>query len=149
MELPQYVDPIECLQQQRAFEGSLNSDRLPRLSEELGEGGLMIPYKLTFVQDEGGRCIVQCEITTCLTVICQRCGGSMKLPLKIASQLCVITKSEMEKALPKCYEPLVAQEEGMISLLDLIEEELLLAIPMIPRHDIMECPVNLSNDLLN
>jgi uncharacterized protein len=148
MELPQLVDPMECLKQQRVFEGAINSDRLPCLSEQLTGDMVQIPYKLTFEQDAKGYCVVNCSITTCLDVVCQRCGGSMELSVSIASQLCVISVAQLEEKLPKGYEPLLAQE-GMISPVDLIEEELLLAIPMIPRHDIADCPVNLSNDLLN
>lgn len=148
MELPQLIDPIECLQEEQVFEGSLDSNNLPRLSEALSEANTSIPYQLTFSLDEQGRCIVHCAITTCLKVICQRCAGSMELPVAIDSSLCVIANDKLAEKLPKRYEPLVT-EEGMVSLKDVVEEELLLAIPMIPRHNEADCPVNLSNELLN
>jgi uncharacterized protein len=148
MELPQLIDPLECLGQQQVFEGTVDSDQLTRLSEQLSGIEASIPYKLSFYQDDAGRCIVQCDITTCLNVVCQRCAQKMELPIKVASHLCVIANDKAAEGLPKNYEPLVSIE-GMISPLEVIEEELILAIPMIPRHDEMECPVNLSNDLLN
>lgn len=148
MELPQLIDPIECLQQQQVFEGTLDSNNLPRLSEVLSEANTAIPYELTFSRDEQGRCIVHCKITTCLIVVCQRCAGAMELPVTIDSSLCVIANDRQAEKLPNRYEPLVT-EEGMVDPTDVIEEELLLAIPMIPRHNEADCPVNLSNELLN
>ena len=148
MELPQLIDPIECLKDQQVFEGSLDSNSLPRLSEVLSEANTAIPYRLTFSSDEAGRCIVHCLITTCLKLVCQRCTGSMDLPVKIDSSLCVIANDRQAEKLPKRYEPLVT-EAGMVSPQDVVEEELLLAIPMIPRHSDADCPVNLSNELLN
>ncbi len=147
MALPQLVDPMECLAQQRVFEGVVESEQLPRLAVQLC-GSSPITYQLSFNQDESGRCIVRCVLNTCLKVLCQRCAQRMDFPLALESSLCVIVDDRLADDLPERYEPLVAVE-GMISLADVVEEELLLAIPMIPRHDMMQCPVNLSNDLLN
>lgn len=148
MELPQLIDPMECLRDSQVFEDTLPSGSLTRLSEVLSGDEIQIPYKLSFIQDDAGRCIVRCDITTCLNVVCQRCGEMMALPVAVASQLCVIASDTLADGLPKRYEPLVSQE-GMISPVEVIEEELLLAIPMVPRHDEAECPVNLSNDLIH
>lgn len=149
MELPQLVDPIECLQQQRVFEGTVDSTKLPRLSEVLSEPNHAIPYLLTFSRDTHGRYLVTCSIATTLQVVCQRCAGPLDLAVEVDSTLCVIADDKLAEKLPQSYEPLVTTDAGMFSPLEVIEEELLLAIPMIPRHDETDCPVNLSNELLN
>jgi len=148
VELPQLVDPMACIEAQIVYEGSIKSNQLMRLSEQLCGKSDLITYKLDFSQDPKGRCIVHCELTAGLHVICQRCNEEMALPVTVVSDLCVIPEDCTAQDLPKRYEPLVSVE-GNIALLEVIEEELLLAIPMIPRHKEQDCPVHLSNDLLN
>jgi len=141
MDATQRIDPIACLRQQQVLEGELSSEQLPRLSESLSGPTPDISYKLTFHADAQGRCIIDCFINTFLKMQCHHCGQEMVLPVSIASQLCIITDAKLAKNLPDEYEPLVVESEsGTVSLLDVIEDELILAIPMIPRHEGEECP---------
>ena len=76
-----------------------------------------------------------------IELICQRCLGPLRLPLRVAVSLALIrAESEPEFArLPSQREPLLAAGADL-AVADLVEDELLLALPQIPRHrDAREC----------
>ncbi len=146
MVLPQYIDPIEYMQQSQALEGAVSSDQLSRLSKLLDRPDQTVKFDLTFGQDQQGRCIVKCHVLANLQVACQRCGQPLELAVDVQSTLCVVTSDDQAKSLPVGYDPLVTGGNEVL-LLNIIEDELLLAIPMIPRHEEEKCPINLSNYL--
>ncbi len=41
--------------------------------------------------------------------------------------------------IPSYYDVIELNEDGEVNLRDLVEEELLLTIPLIPRHEIEDC----------
>lgn len=140
MELRQLIDPVECLKQDKSFQGVVSSAELPRLSELLlSPTEKNIAYSMTFSRDASKRCIIHSHVTAQLPVLCQRCGQAMVLPVDVSTQLCVVADDQLAKQLPADYEPLVIAE-GVVSFGDIVEEELLLAVPMIPKHPEDECP---------
>ena len=82
---------------------------------------------------------MHCHVTANMPVVCQRCGQPFELPLEIKSQLCVVENDDLAKQLPAVYEPLVTDSQPVV-LIDIVEEELLLAMPMAPRHAERACP---------
>jgi uncharacterized protein len=64
---------------------------------------------------------------------CQNCLEAVTLPVTASIQLGIITTLEQADRLPTGYEPLLIEDEKVV-LKDLIEDELLLAIPLFPKH---------------
>jgi uncharacterized protein len=54
----------------------------------------------------------------------------------------IVKSYEEEKALPEQYEPAMVQD-GQLALRELIEDELILNLPIIPRHEPEVCKVKL------
>ena len=69
---------------------------------------------------------------------CQRCLGPMSLPVDADVRLAMVWSEEEIPSLPQRFEGLVVGE-GLSDLYELVEEELLLAIPLAPRHPEGEC----------
>ena len=70
---------------------------------------------------------------------CQRCLEEMKFPVEVPISLVIVeTLTEME-LLPEDVDPLLAEERA-IKPLDLLEDEMLLALPAVPMHDPESCP---------
>ncbi len=148
MALPQYIDLIEYVEQQRSIDAVVSSESLERLSELLEQPTKQIVVKLEFGKDAQQRRVVSCYIEAILHVQCQRCGQMMSLPLTVNSKLCMVKNDGQAKQLPVNYEPLMASDVQIVPL-NIIEEELLLAIPMVPRHIEAQCPSNLTKDLVH
>jgi uncharacterized protein len=72
-------------------------------------------------------------------LVCQRCLEKMDWPLEVKFSLALVHDDDEAAALPAEYEPLL-WPDGSGSLAALVEDELLLALPAVPRHvDPQEC----------
>ncbi|MEZ5585174.1 MAG: YceD family protein [Candidatus Competibacteraceae bacterium] len=74
------------------------------------------------------------RLQTQLALICQRCLEPLQLPLTLELRLGLVRSTSQANTLPPEYDPLVAPEND-IAVSDLIEDELILAVPFAPTHD--------------
>jgi uncharacterized protein len=80
---------------------------------------------------------LQAETTVALT--CQRCLGPVQTPLSVDRWFRFVADEATAEALDDdCEEDLLALEPRP-SLLELLEDELLMELPLVPMHE--ECPV--------
>ena len=68
------------------------------------------------------------------TLQCQRCMQPLQLPLSSHVQLALLASEEQAQKVPQDLEPVLAAG-GRISLGELITEELLLSLPIVPLHE--------------
>ena len=73
------------------------------------------------------------RVTATLPVICQRCMGDLAIAVDSACRL-VFSEVDAADAEVPADEELVTTKAGRISLAGLIEEELLLAMPLVAMH---------------
>ncbi len=86
---------------------------------------------------EGKYLVISGQVEAEVAFICQRCMQPMTTLLQADFKLAMITNESQAEDLPSCYEPLLV-EEGKQSIAGLLEDELLLAMPLVPRHE-QEC----------
>lgn len=124
------------------------SELAPRLGEALARErpAGSIRYELHFAPGESGRVRVSGHITAGLEATCQRCLQPFRLPLEVDVAVAVADTpaagAPLRGGAPDrdAAELDEADAEGLASLADLVEEELILAIPFLPRHASSECP---------
>ena len=63
---------------------------------------------------------------------CQRSLQPFVLPARVEQTLGLIREEAEEAGLPPGYEPLLVPEDGRIVPIDLVEDELILALPVVP-----------------
>ncbi len=68
-----------------------------------------------------------------LEVMCQRCLEPLRISVDNPIRLGVVTSIEEGNRLPEAYEPLLLEQE-QIPFASIVEDELILAIPDIPKH---------------
>jgi len=95
-------------------------------------------YRLRFSRDGSRRAVVRGEVKARLLLRCERCLGEMAHEVKVTLSLAVVAGLDEADALPEGYEPLLVPE-GRTRARDLIEDELLLGLPQIPRHASAQC----------
>ncbi len=138
--LPVHVDPIRMAETGRILEGTMALSRMDRLAEALifkPEGDASV--RLEFGVDEQGIRNLLLRIKTELVLECQRCLEPMSFPIDTQMQLAMVTSQGEAEMLPSDYEPLLVGDEPLY-LQDLVEDELLLSLPIVPRHPTDECP---------
>ncbi len=118
--------------------GALDPQQLPRFRQLLAEDRGNIAAELAFSRDEENRFLVQLKVTAEVWVVCQRCLRPMPLAVAADNTLAVVWSDEQAAQLPRYLEPLVAGEEDC-SLWDIVEDELILALPAFSYHDTDEC----------
>ena len=60
--------------------------------------------------------------------------------VRLVQQLGLITSEAQESALPEQMEPLLVPESGEMQAIDLVEDELILALPVVPINPDSELP---------
>lgn len=129
--LPETVDVWRMVTARRTFQGLLPQASLHRLIRSLAASEALVVYTLEFGKDEFGIAYLNVHVETPLTLICQRTLEPFALPIHVDTRLGLISHEQEEAALPAGYEALLV-ENGQLHLADVIEDELILALPIIP-----------------
>ncbi len=79
-----------------------------------------------------------------LALSCQRCLGLVEVPLQVDRHFIFVADEETAAALDDASEDDVLALTDDFDLQALIEDELLLALPLVPRHESCPEPVRLS-----
>jgi uncharacterized protein len=138
--LPSSVDAWREVRARRSFQGSLPVSAFARLGEVIASPEGDVTYELDFGRDEFNIAYVAVRAKAPLTVICQRSLEPFVLPVEIDTRLGLIVEESEEAALPPGYEALLVEQDGKLDLVATIEDELLLALPLVPVNPDYELP---------
>ena len=121
----------------RSFDGRLPLAAMARLRDLLSDDQGEIRFSLDFGQDAFQVPFVELRIDAELPLICQRSLQRFLLPVAMVQRLGLIRESSEtveadEAGLPLGYEALEIADDGEIRPADLVEDELILAVPLIP-----------------
>ena len=130
--LPVLIDPVKLSERGKTLSGTIKASELARLSELLLTDSTEIDIVLSF-DKEGRTPTIQGRIKIDLTLECQACLEPVNWPIDISFKLGLVLSLEQADRLASDCEPLLLESEK-ISLNQLVEDELLLAIPDFPRH---------------
>lgn len=143
--LPLEVDMFKAALAHRVIEGNLALSTMPRLTPLIADNQGAVSAKLSFGKDIEGLYYIEGKLTCQLTVICQRCMQPMQISIKHSFMLSPAWTDQQAKILPEHYEPMMLQEsDDRIMISDIIEDELILQLPLLPKHDVGECYANLE-----
>jgi len=119
------------------LEGSLPLASLERLQECAPPGGLL-RVRLRFETDSGRRPLMKGSFSTALTLVCQRCLEPMLMPLEGEFQVFLVRSLDEADRLGESMDVLQVAERAM-RLKNIVEDEVLLAVPSAPLHPSGEC----------
>ena len=138
--LPERVDPVAMVRAGREFSGRVALARMPRLLERVrAEHAEEFDVELRFGTSEAGTDYVSGHIRGNLELTCERCLEAMFHEVDIGFQLALVESEALAERIPEEFEPLVYGEE-QVALKDLVEDEILLSLPMFARHEAEKCP---------
>lgn len=138
-QLPATIDLIQLAERGARLTGTLPLKSMPRLAQICDDGSGNVFVDLAFERGEGEEVLLMHgTLRVCLRVTCQRCLRGMDLELEASPWLILLRSSERQDMLEE--EPDVLVADKPVSLSALVEDELLLALPMVPRHELSRCP---------
>lgn len=135
MSAPAVIDSIEFARSAQQLSGSLPAVSLKRLDDVLydGEGG--VEYRIRGEQDARGRPLLRLNITGGLHLQCQRCLGLLAYRVEVSNTLLVVAQgAESANELDDPEAPDVVDASLELDVAALIEDEVLLSLPLSPRH---------------
>src|SRR5579859_44828 len=132
--LPPSLDLARAARQAYGLEGRLPVKSLPRLAAALASDAGEVQVMLEARVDLARRVTVTGSIDAQLQLQCQRCLEPMQLAVHAEPNLAWVKSDEQIAALPEEYEPLLSAD-GDVDLKELVADELLLALPLVPRHE--------------
>lgn len=141
--LPKQIDPLQLADNEITLKGDLSLSEMVRLQEFLCENSDIAKIHLEFGRDAQGIAYMRGNIKAEFSVLCQRCNTPMTLSFDIKVNASPVRSDSEAQNLPKHYDPLLLTQDPMV-LSAIVEEEILLSIPIVPRHPLKECPVQLS-----
>jgi uncharacterized protein len=98
-------------------------------------------------RDREGKCWLNLQLAGTLQLRCQRCLEAVALPLAVSTRLLLVPPGQAwpdDELAEDGFDAIAAEKET--ALLPLIEDEVLLALPIAPRHETCEPPVPLIEE---
>ena len=137
-QIPPHVDPRKLADRCTTLEGVVPLADLLRLCDPLADNQGVVSAKFVFERDERNAVVIHSELEAEVKMVCQRCLELVALPIHSACDYAVVKEGANTQSVPKGYDVLELGEDPL-DLLALIEEELLLALPIVPAHDPKDC----------
>ena len=139
LKLPLTIDPRRSAQRLLMCEGYfelIGLDRLLAISEKSSE---QVNVKMNFDVDEQGLIVISGNASTKVSLTCQRCTEAYEEQLNVEFCFSPVKNEEDASHLPSEYDAVELDENGEVNLRDLVEDELILAVPLIPKHKLEDC----------
>lgn len=140
--LPEHIDPFRFAEQNLSLHGIVQAADMERLSTTVNTANTEVKVQLTFGIDEQKITYLKGNINTQLNLECQRCMQPFKYEIISDFLLGIVNNLDQANALPEIYEPVLVKDNSL-ALKDVIEDEIILNLPIIPRHDRQVCAAKL------
>lgn len=136
--LPELFDPRRAVALESQFEGRVPLSRMTRLRGLIDGGDGLAEYRIDCGKDANGYAVIAGKVSAVLKLRCQRCNDALSLPVESDFALALVAGIDEASALPDDYDPLMLDGQLARSV-ELIEDELILCVPAIPRHEQGSC----------
>lgn len=130
--LPPQLDVWRMVANQRRFEGSLPLAQMSRLAGVLADAEGDCRYVIDFYRDPLKLDIMHIQLQAVFHLICQRTLERFAFPIVIDQRLVLVHDEAQEASLPEGMEAVLIEGHDEVLSAQLIEDELLLAVPLVP-----------------
>lgn len=131
--MPETVNFVRQVELNRTIEGVYPLSKLGRLSAVSLSNEGYVTTKLEFGRCVGFACL-KGKVSVELLVECQRCLKPLETELTGSFKFALVTSEDEFELLPEELEPYLLEGSEQ-SIIDLIEDELLLSLPMVTVHE--------------
>ncbi len=94
----------------------------------------------------GGQVWLHLKASASVPLTCQRCLQPVDVPLQVDREFRFVADEATAEALDEDSEEDLLALHRDFNLRELIEDELIMALPLVPRHDTCPVPVQLASD---
>ncbi|MDR3213763.1 MAG: YceD family protein [Azoarcus sp.] len=127
------VDVFRFAAEGRVLEGETPVAVFERLADQLADSGGAVRWRLAGSLDAEGEPGLDLEVSGRLVLCCQRCLGKLEHDLAITTALRLVRSGQALSG--DELENDEIEVDGEVDALLLIEDEIILALPIAPRHE--------------
>lgn len=140
--LPHKIDPFKSAIHETQLHGTIPITDMQRLLPSLHSSDGRAEINLTFGMDEQKICILSGQVKANILLQCQRCMEPFNYEI-MSDFLAGVVKTEEEvEGLPEGYVPIIVNS-GFLIIQEVIEDELIVNLPVVPMHEPEKCKVKL------
>jgi uncharacterized protein len=139
------IDSLEFARRHESIFGRLQLGTLPRLAEVLSDASGSLDYEVSG-ETAGGEAFLTVKLDGSLSLVCQRCLGPLAFALSVRSRMMLVEPGtpwpedgQIGGLEDETCDAIEVSRE--LDLAPLLEEEILLALPIAPRHEHCKPPV--------
>lgn len=136
--LPGKVDPFRFADNRVHVQGKLLVKEMSRLCASLNNDAGEVMANVQFGVDEQGMRYMRGAYSVHLMLQCQRCMEPFEYDISGDFSSGIVHTEEEADLLPKGYDPLILKE-GELVIQDVIEDELIISLPLVPMHAVKDC----------
>lgn len=138
-DLPQFIEPSRLADTEARLEGKLDTNTMDRLKGVILDSSGSVEFEMTFSKDIQGAIRIRGGYRVNVTLLCQRCLEPMEITLTNPFNIGLVAADKDADEISAEFEPII-MESKELALVTLIEDELLLGLPMSPMHALEICP---------
>ena len=147
-EAPQFIRLSRLAEGGERVQGEVRLAEFERLPDGVLNRDAALAYRLCFYRDGAGARVVDVEIDANLSMDCQRCLQPVSVAVHQRTLLAITKITEEIQSLDARYEPFALAGDELC-IMQLLEDELLLATPFSPLHPEAECAGRQALDKIN
>lgn len=136
-----FIDSLDFARRGGELSGEVPMAELPRMADILADSAGKVSYVLQGFTGKDGKPQLELVLDGMCNLRCQRCLNALPYPIKLVSKLRLVSEGETESTDIEDDEVDNIPAEKRLDVLALLEEELLLSLPIAPKHGSGECEI--------
>ena len=141
------IDSSELARSGRRIEGEVAIARLPRLADFVTTPQDDLRYEIQGLIDADGHPVADLHLDGRLKLICQRCNAALDFELNRTTRFRFVVTDEELNSLPIEDDEIDAVVGSRtMSIHEWVEDEAILSLPLVPRHDECSAPLKSEDD---
>lgn len=150
-----FIDSLDFAANGKQIDAQVPVGELPRLLDLLDNPQGMLHYTLQGGLDSLGRPVLDVSIDGSCQLRCQRCLSGLDYPIRHEARLLLCDQASLDVLEPQGFMVGHPDEEedfdgiladAHLDVLALLEDEILLTLPIAPKHDLGACQVAEGED---
>ena len=143
------IDSFAFARAARRIEGEIAVAQLPRLTDFVAKSEGALRYEIEGLIDGDGHPAADLHLVGQLELICQRCNAPLQFGIDRTTRFRFVATEEELNSLPIEDDDLDAVVGSRnMSIHDWVEDEAILSLPLVPRHDGCAAPSS-SDEIAN
>jgi uncharacterized protein len=141
-----FIDSLDFARNGQKISGKVPFVELPRLLDVLENKQEFLNYTVQGGVDKQGCCFLDVSVAGRCRMLCQRCLNGLDYPLQIDTRLLLRDQASLDAmddnvALGEEEEFDSILADAQLDMLNLLEDEILLTLPIAPKHELGACQV--------